>query len=105
MVECSKDLETQMNNLLNIFEQCVTINNEYRLKHNELTEIFRAYKILIENCDSEYISKNLYEILTELDLKFISKEYLNELLIDQHSMIKELNQINSNIKTIFPNIN
>jgi len=91
-----------MNNLVSLFENCIEINNEYRLKHNELLEIFNAYKILIDNCDSDYIKENLYKILNELDSKFISKEYLNLLLTDQKNMMKEFNEINCHIKDLFP---
>ena len=102
MSECSKELESQMNNLVSLFENCIKINNEYKIKHNELIEIFNAYKVLIENCDSPYIKENLYQILNEIDTKFISKDNLNSLLIEQKNMMKEFNEINCHVKELFP---
>ena len=65
--------------------------------------IYNAYKILVENCDSDDIKKNLHNILIEIDNKLISKESLSELLIDQSNIMKEFNDINYQLKEIFPN--
>ena len=97
-----KNLENQMTNLVSLFENCIKINNEYKIKHNELVEIFNAYKILIVNCDSTYIRENLHQILSELEAQFISQDNFNSLLLEQKNMMKEFNEINCHIKELFP---
>lgn len=103
MSKSSKNLSTNLDQLYDIFNQCIKINNEYKLKHGELTEIYNAYKILVANCDSKTIQKHLYSILSELEYKFISKENLNELLVDQTNIMNEVNNINLAIKKLYPN--
>lgn len=103
MSKSSNKISTNLDQLYDIFKQCIKINNEYKLKHSELIEIYNAYKILVVNCDSKTIQKNLYSILTELEHKFISKENLNELLIDQTNIMNEVNDINLAIKKLYPN--
>jgi len=97
------EIETKLIKLSDTFEHCVRINNEYKLKHGELKEIYNAYKVLVNNCDNEYIQENLFDILTEIDHKLITKENLKEMIVDQSNIMKEFNDINVQIHQLFPN--
>ena len=95
-------LSKNIDQLHTLFEQIIKINNEYKIKHNELTEIYNAYKMLVVNCDSKKIQKNLFNILSNIEHKFISKETLNELIVDQTSIMNEVNEINLALKRLYP---
>ena len=98
----SKKLDNTLLELTDIFEKCIKINNEYKTKHEELKEIYIAYKKLIKNCDSEIIHQDLFKILTDIDYKLITKDNLNQLIVDQSNMMREFNEINTKIKDLFP---
>ena len=98
-----KTLKGNLEKITDVFEKCIKINNEYKLKHEELKEIYNAYSILVENCDSEYIQTNLFKILTDIDRQLITKETLKELITDQSNMMKEFNHINVKIQELYPN--
>ena len=96
-------IETKLVDLSKTFEHCVRINNEYKLKHEELKEIYKAYKVLVNNCDNPYIQENLLDILSDIDHKLITKENLKEMIIDQSNIMREFKDINVKIQDLFPN--
>lgn len=96
-------IEEKLVKLSDTFEHCIRINNEYKLKHEELKEIYKAYKTLVDNCDNEYVHEHLFEILNDIDHKLITKENLKEMIVDQSNIMREFNDINVKIQELFPN--
>ena len=97
------NIEENLDKLSDTFEHCIRINNEYKLKHDELKEIYQAYKTLVDNCDNEYIQEHLFDILTDIDHKLITNENLKEMIVDQSNIMREFKDINVKVQELFPN--
>ena len=97
------NIETKLVKLSDTFEHCIRINNEYKLKHEELKEIYKAYKVLVNNCDNKHVQENLFDILSDIDHQLITKENLKEMIVDQSNIMREFNDINGKIQKLFPN--
>ena len=88
----------------NVLSQCLNISNAYKVKHEELKEVFNAYKSLKKSCkyNCEEIEIELEKISKEMQGKIISKETFNRLLDEQSVIMKEFNDINLQISKLYP---
>ena len=89
-----------------VMSQCININNAYKVKHEELKEVFREYKKLKRNNDipCEDVEKNLEYLIKDIEKKVISKETFQRLLDEQSTIMKEFNFINSEVSKMYPDL-
>tara|TARA_Y100000385_G_C12488070_1_gene381873 strand:+ start:204 stop:491 length:288 start_codon:yes stop_codon:yes gene_type:complete len=88
----------------NVLQQCLNINNAYKIKHEELKEVFNAYKELKinKNLSCSEIEIILQELAISMEKKIISKEKFNVMLDEQKQIMDEFNDINNEINKLYP---
>ena len=96
----------QINNTLN---QCININNAYKIKHEELKMIYKAYEELYNKTNNEYLLENIinaYENILKLNLSrkvIIPKEKFYQMLKTQSKIMCEVRYINKELSKEYPN--